>query len=80
MNDDHMNVRHVDDWLTYAQAAERLSLETLKAQPAGAEQRASDEEPKTAQAIAAFDSLAQRLEAMAAAKRPLWWRWLRFAD
>jgi len=70
-----------DDWLTYAQAAERLSLETLKARLGGAESGASDDEvAKTAQAIAAFDSLAQRLEAMAAAKRPLWWRWLRFAD
>ena len=31
-------------------------------------------------AIAAFESLARRLEAMAEAKRPPWWRWLRFAD
>jgi hypothetical protein len=30
-------------------------------------------------AIAAFESLAQQLEAMAAAKRPSWWRWLRGA-
>jgi hypothetical protein len=28
----------------------------------------------------AFESLARRLEAMAEAKRPPWWRWLRFAD
>ena len=41
-------------------------VERLKAQ-------ASEESAKTAQAIAAFESLAQRLEAMAEAKRP-WWR------
>jgi hypothetical protein len=29
--------------------------------------------------ISAFESLAQRLEALTAAKRPPW-RWLRFAD
>ncbi len=44
-----------DDWLTYAQAAERLSLETLKARLGGAESGASDDEvAKTAHAIAAF--------------------------
>jgi hypothetical protein len=32
-----------------------------------------DPSATTAQAIAAFESLAQRLEAMAAARRP-WWR------
>jgi transposase len=31
-------------------------------------------------AIAAFEALARRLEAMAEARRPAWWRWLRFAD
>jgi hypothetical protein len=35
--------------------------------------RASEESAKTAQAIAAFESLAQRLEAMAEARQP-WWR------
>jgi hypothetical protein len=60
---------------------------TLKEQLAAAESRAAtesaranEEAAKTAQAIAAFETLAQRLEAMAAAKRPPWWRWLRFAD
>jgi DNA repair exonuclease SbcCD ATPase subunit len=51
-------------------------LETLKAQLAGAEGRASKESAKTAQAIAAFEALAQRLEEMAEAKRPPWWRLL----
>jgi DNA repair exonuclease SbcCD ATPase subunit len=55
-------------------------LATLKAQLAGAEARACEESSKTAQAIAAFEALARRLEAMAEAKRPSWWRWLRFAD
>jgi hypothetical protein len=35
--------------------------------------------PQPTPPIAAFESLAQRLEAMAAAKRPPWWRWLRGA-
>jgi hypothetical protein len=30
------------------------------------------------QAITAFEALVQRLEAMAEAKRPPWWGWLRF--
>jgi hypothetical protein len=42
--------------------------------------RASDEATKTAQAITAMEALVQRLEAVAAARRPPWWRWLRFAD
>jgi hypothetical protein len=46
-----------------------------EARAEAAETRASEESAKTAQAIVAFESLAQRLEAMAAAKRP-WWRWL----
>ena len=54
---------------------ERLAatLDTLKGQLAAAETRAGEESAKTAQAIAAFQSLAQRLEAKAEAKRP-WWR------
>jgi DNA repair exonuclease SbcCD ATPase subunit len=48
-------------------------IDTLKGQLAGAEGRAAAESAKTAQAIAAFESLAQRLEAMAEARRP-WWR------
>jgi hypothetical protein len=48
-------------------------VDTLKAQLAGAETRASEESAKTAQAIAAFESLARRLEAIAEARRP-WWR------
>jgi hypothetical protein len=54
--------------------------ETLKAQLAAAEGRATaesiranEENAKTAQAIAAFETLAQRLEAIAEARRP-WWR------
>jgi hypothetical protein len=38
--------------------------------------RADAEAAKTAQAIAAFESLAQRLEAIAEARRPLWHRLL----
>jgi hypothetical protein len=49
-------------------------IDTLRAQLASAETRAGEESAKTAQAIAAFESLAQRLEAMATAKRPPWWR------
>jgi DNA repair exonuclease SbcCD ATPase subunit len=51
-------------------------IDTLKAQLARAETRASEESAKTARAIAAFQSLAERLEAMAEARRP-WWRRLR---
>lgn len=54
-------------------AAMQAHVATLKAQLAAAEARASDEAAKTAQAIAAFQSLAKRLEAIAAARRP-WWR------
>jgi hypothetical protein len=56
-------------------ASLKAENETLKAQLAGAETRASEESAKTAQAIAAFESLAQRLEAMAAQRaiKP-WWR------
>jgi len=53
-------------------------LQTL--QLAAADARASDDAAKTAQAITAMEALVQRLEAVAAAKRPPWWRWLRFAD
>jgi hypothetical protein len=58
----------------------------LATQLAGAEARAdaamadvAGERARADRAIAAFESLAQRLEAMAAAKRPSWWRWLRGA-
>jgi hypothetical protein len=56
-------------------ASRKAENETLRAQLASAETRASEESAKTAQAIAAFESLAQRLEAMAAQRaiRP-WWR------
>jgi len=37
------------------------------------------ERARADKAIAAFESLAQRLEEMAAAKRTPWWRWLRGA-
>jgi hypothetical protein len=48
-------------------------IDTLKAQLAAANARAGEESAKTAQAIAAFEGLARRLEAMAEARRP-WWR------
>ena len=61
-------------------ASLKAENETLKAQFAGAEgravaesARAGEECTKTAQAIAAFETLAQRLEAIAEARRP-WWR------
>jgi hypothetical protein len=57
----------------------KAEVERLKDQLA-ADARASDEATKIAQAISAFEALAQRLEAMAEANRPPWWRWLRFAD
>jgi hypothetical protein len=49
------------------------------AELAAANGRASEESAKTAQAIAAFESLAQRLEAIAEARRPAWRRWLGLA-
>jgi hypothetical protein len=64
------------------------ALETLKAELgtrnselAAANVRAKEESAKTAQAIAAFEQLAQRLEAMAAqhAIKPWWQRLLRSA-
>jgi hypothetical protein len=48
-------------------------VDTLKAALAAAEARASEESAKSAQAIAAFSALAERLEAIAEARRP-WWR------
>jgi hypothetical protein len=48
-------------WLTYAEAGDRLGV-------------AADEAAKTSQAIAAFESLARRLEAIPAARRPWWQR------
>ena len=68
-----------------AEARARTSAAEARASAAearveAAEGRASEESAKTTQAIAAFEALARRLEAMAEAKRPSWWRWLRFAD
>ena len=51
----------------------KAELGARSSELAAAHARASDESAKTAQAIAAFQSLAQRLEAKAEAKRP-WWR------
>jgi hypothetical protein len=62
----------------------KADVETLKAQLANAEGRADEtirasaaqlglERARADKAIAAFESLAQRLEAMAEARRP-WWR------
>ena len=58
-----------DDWKAQT---ERLTLALAAPQPTP-ETRASEESAKTAQAIAAFEQLAQRLEALAEARRP-WWR------
>ena len=63
-------------------------LQTLKAEiesaegPARRRRRAGERRgvQETAQAITALEALVRRLEAMAEAKRPPWWRWLRFAD
>ena len=59
----------------------KAELQTLKGQRAGAETRVSWEAAKTAEAIAAFEQLVQRLEAMAAqrAVKPWWQRLLRRA-
>jgi hypothetical protein len=51
----------------------KAELGTRNSEVAAANARASEESAKTTQAIAAFESLAQRLEEIAAAKRP-WWR------
>jgi chromosome segregation ATPase len=51
----------------------KADIETLKGHLTSAETRASEESAKTARAIAAFESLAERLEAIAEARRP-WWR------
>ena len=58
----------------------KAEIERLKDQLAAADARASGEAAKTTQAITALEALVRRLEAMAEAKRPPWWRWLRFAD
>jgi hypothetical protein len=59
----------------------KTDVARLQAQLAGAETRASDEAAKTAQAIAAFESLAQRLEEIAAQRaiKPWWRRFLQKA-
>jgi hypothetical protein len=49
---------------------------TLKGEVERLKTLASEESAKTAQAIAAFESLAQRLEELAQARRPLWHRLL----
>jgi hypothetical protein len=49
-------------------------LDNLKGQLAGADARAGEEAAKTAQAIAAFEQLAQRLESIAAERARPWWR------
>jgi hypothetical protein len=54
-------------------ASLKTENERLAGQLAGAEARAGEEAAKTAQAIRAFESLAERLEALAEARRP-WWR------
>jgi chromosome segregation ATPase len=59
--------------LTTTRADLSAHVETLKGQLAAAEARAGEEAAKTAQAIAAFQNLAEQLEAIAEARRP-WWR------
>jgi hypothetical protein len=61
--------------LTASRADLSAHVETLKVQLATAEARAGEEAAKTAQAIAAFEQLALKLEAIAEARRP-WWRLL----
>jgi hypothetical protein len=56
-----------------ALAESRARAGAAEARAEAAETRASEESAKTAQAIAAFQSLAERLEALAEARRP-WWR------
>jgi hypothetical protein len=58
----------------------KAEVERLRDQLAATDARASDEAAKTAQAITVFEALAQRLEAMAEAKRQSLWRWRRSAD
>jgi hypothetical protein len=60
--------------LTTTRADLSAHVETLKAQLAAAEARAGDEAAKTAQAIAAFQSLAEWLDALAAERQRPWWR------
>ena len=52
---------------------------TLKADIDKLEALLASKRERADKAIAAFESLAQRLEEMVAAKRPPWWRWLRGA-
>jgi hypothetical protein len=60
-------------------AGMREALTEAGARAEAAEARASEENAKTAQAIAGFETIARRLEVMPETKRS-WWRWLRFAD
>jgi hypothetical protein len=71
-----------DNWLTYAQAPERLNqtVEAVRLRALRGRWQKTIGNDKTARATAAFEALAWRLEAMAEAKWPSWWRWLRFAD
>jgi flagellar biosynthesis/type III secretory pathway protein FliH len=84
----HVQIARLDRELAHAQIArmegelagmrEALAEARARASAAGAraeaaETRAGEESAKTAQAIAAFQSLAERLEAIAEARRP-WWR------
>jgi DNA primase len=45
---------------------------------AGVEALVATESARADRAISAFEQLAQRLEELAEATRPSWWRWLRF--
>jgi len=45
---------------------------------AGVEALVATESARADMAISAFEQLAQRLEELAEATRPSWWRWLRF--
>jgi hypothetical protein len=87
----HAQIARLDRELAHAQIARmegelagireaRARASAVGARAEAAEARASEESAKIAHAIAALEQLAQRLEEMAAAKRPSWWRWLRFAD
>jgi hypothetical protein len=52
----------------------KAEVERLKDQLAASDARAIDEAIKTAQAITAFEALAQRLDALAAERVKPWWR------
>ena len=54
----------------------REALAEARARAGAAEALVSEERARADKAIAAFEGLAQRLEAMAEARRPAWRRWL----